>query len=216
MKSMLVIGLGRFGHYLALNLAELGNEVMVVDKDEDRVQQLTPYVTASLIGDCQDEDVLRSLGVGNFDVCFVCISNDFQSSLETSCMLKELGAKYVVSKADRENQSKFLLKIGADEVLHTEKSMARRTAIRFSAKNAFDYIELTPEYAIFEIEAPTEWIGRSVADAKVRAKHNINIIGIRTGDHIEPLLSPDYVFKKSEHLVIAGSKKDAIRIMSKK
>ena len=123
MRSMLVIGLGRFGTHLAKNLIQLNNEVMVVDKDEESVSRLEPYVTQAQIGDCADGEVLQALGVGNFDVCFVCISDDFQSSLEITCLLKEMGARYVVSKADREIHAKFLLKVGADAIVHPERDM---------------------------------------------------------------------------------------------
>lgn len=129
MRSMLVIGIGRFGKHLAAKLAELGNEVMVVDQDEERVGGILDAVTTAQIGDCMDEAVLRSLGVRNFDVCFVCIGNNFQSSLEITSLLKELGAKHVVSKTDREIHAKFLLRNGADEVIFPERDMAQRAAV---------------------------------------------------------------------------------------
>jgi trk system potassium uptake protein TrkA len=216
MKSMLVIGLGRFGRHLALKLMELGNEVMVVDVDEEAVEKVAPYVTSSHIGDCQDCDVLGDLGVNNYDVCFVCISNDFQGSLEVTFALKELGAKYVVARADRDTQTKFLQKIGADEVIHPEKEMAQRTAVKYSAKNSFDYIELTPEYGIFEITAPMSWFGKTVEQVDVRSKYNVNIIGIKKNGKITPLVNKDYVFSSEEHLIIAGAKKDGLRLSDKK
>lgn len=216
MKSMLVIGLGRFGRNLSTKLSELGNEVMVIDKDEERVARMAPIVTASQIGDCQDADVLKALGVANYDICFVCVSDDFQCSLEVSSMLKEMGARYVVARADRENQTKFLKKIGADEVIHTERDMAVRAAVKYSARNAFDYIELTPEYSIFEIETPTEWLGKSVSDVGVRNKYNVNVIGVKENGEIIPLTRADHIFSKKEHLIIAGTKKDSIRLMDKK
>ena len=145
MRSILIIGLGRFGKHLALKLMELGNEVMIVDKDEDVVNKLASQVTRALVGDCMEEGVLESLGVSNFDLCFVCISDDFQSSLEITSILKELGAPCVISKTDRDIHAKFLLKIGADHVIYPERDMAQRAAFKYSAKNAFDYIELTPE-----------------------------------------------------------------------
>jgi trk system potassium uptake protein TrkA len=215
MKSILVIGLGRFGRHLSFKLMELGNEVMVIDKDEEAVERVAPSVTAARIGDCQDLDVLKELGVNNFDICFVCISNDFQGSLEVTYALKELGAKHVVARADRDAQTKFLEKIGADEVIHPEKEMAQRTAVKYSARNSFDYIELTPEYAVFEIQPPEDWIGKTVAEADVRTKHRVNIIGIKTNGFITPMVSADHVFTKEEHLIIAGMKKDALRLSDK-
>ncbi len=217
MKSMLVIGAGRFGRHLSIKLTELGNEVLVVDKDEARVTPLAPYVTTAQVADCQDEDVLRDLGVTNFDVCFVCVSGDFQSSLEITCILKELGAKYVVSKTDREKQGKFLEKIGADEIIHAEKDMAQRVAARYSVKNIFDYIELSPDYAVAEIQVPGEWVGHSVHQLEIRKKDEVNILGYKNGDgKLTPLMRANHLFAKDEHLLIAGLKKDVSRIASRK
>jgi trk system potassium uptake protein TrkA len=144
MRTMLVIGAGRFGSKLAVKLKELGNEVMLVDVNEEAVQKLAPFVTRVQIGDCMDRDVLAELGVRNFDVCFVCISDNFQSSMEITSLLKELGAPYVVAKSDREIHAGLLKKIGADDVVYPERDMAQRTAVRYSARGAFDYIELSP------------------------------------------------------------------------
>jgi trk system potassium uptake protein TrkA len=212
---MLVIGLGHFGRHLAIKLAELGNEVMVVDKDEDAVNRIASKVTRAQIGDCMDADVLNSLGVGNFDICFVCISDNFQSSLEITSLLKEMGAKLVVSKTDRDIHAKFLKKIGADEVIYPERDMAQRTAMRFSAKNAFEYFEFTPEYAIFEILVPENWVGKSIAALNVRSRHNISVIGIKNKDHVIPIMDPDYILKKDEHLIITGCKRDLLGMIDK-
>lgn len=214
MKSFLVIGLGRFGRHLTRYLLELGNEVMVLDKDEEKVAKVAGMATAACVGDCQDEQVLESLGVRNFDVCFVCVKNDFQSSLEATATLKELGAKCVVARADQEKQIKFLKKIGADFVIHTEMDMAVRAAMRFSARNAFDYFELTPKFAVFEIETPVEWEGKTVMEMDVRRRYNVNILGVKNGDEVEPLLDPHYRFVADSHLIIAGSKDSGIQLMN--
>ncbi|MBD5148598.1 MAG: TrkA family potassium uptake protein [Oscillibacter sp.] len=214
MKSFLVIGLGRFGWHLAKRLVELGNEVMVVDQDEEQVARMASVVTAACVGDCRDEQVLAALGIRNFDVCFVCVRDDLQCSLEATNNLKELGAKCVVARADNENQIKFLKKIGADFVIHTEMDMAYRSAIRFSARNAFDYFELTPKYAVFEIETPIAWEGRTVLDVDVRRKYNVNILGVKNGDEIEPLLNPEYRFQPDAHLIVAGDRAAAARLMN--
>ncbi|SFP74789.1 trk system potassium uptake protein TrkA [Oscillibacter sp. PC13] len=213
MKSFLVIGLGRFGRHLTTRLMELGNEVMVVDREEERVAPLASIATAACVGDCQDEQMLASLGVGNFDVCFVCVRDDFQCSLEVTAALKDLGAKCVVARADREKQIKFLKKIGADHVIHTEMDMAFRVAMRFSARNAFEYFELTPKYAVFEIETPTDWAGKTAAEIDVRRRYNVNILGIKQGDEIEPLLDPEYRFQPDTHLIVAGNKDAGLRLM---
>ena len=214
MKSFLVIGLGRFGRHLTRSLIDLGNEVMVLDKDEEKVAKVAGMATAACVGDCQDEQVLESLGVRNFDVCFVCVKNDFQSSLEATATLKELGAKCVVARADQEKQIKFLKKIGADFVIHTEMDMAVRAAMRFSARNAFDYFELTPKFAVFEIETPVEWEGKTVMEMDVRRRYNVNILGVKNGDEVEPLLDPHYRFVADSHLIIAGSKDSGIQLMN--
>lgn len=216
MRTMLIIGAGRFGSNLAVKLSQLGNEVMLVDVNEEAVHKLAPFVTRVQIGDCMDKDVLSELGVRNFDVCFVCISDNFQSSMEITSLLKEQGAPYVVAKSDREIHAELLKKIGADDVVYPERDMAQRTAVRYSAKGAFDYIELSPEYAIMEIEVPEEWIGRNVRQLDVRTKHQINVIGVRTGKHIFPMISADHVFDAQEHIIVAGAQKDILKIINKK
>lgn len=216
MRSMLVIGAGRFGTNLAVKLKELGNEVMIVDINEEAVHKLAPFVTRVQIGDCMDQDVLTALGVRNFDVCFVCISDNFQSSMEITSLLKELGAPYVVAKSDREIHADLLKKIGADDVVYPERDMAQRTAVRYSARGAFDYIELSPEYAIMEIVSPEDWVGHNIRDLNVRIKHKINVIGVRTGKHILPLISADHVFDSQEHIIVAGEQKDILKMMNKK
>lgn len=214
MKSFLIIGLGSFGRHLARKLTEHGGEVMVMDIDEEKVADIAPDVTAAYVGDCQDEQVLASLGVPNFDVCFVCVRDDLQSSLEATLTLKELGARCVVARADREKQIKVLKKLGADHVIHTEMDMAHRAAISFSSEHVFDYFELTPKFAVFEMEPLEEWFGKTVAEVDVRRRYNVNILGVKNGDEIEPLLDPNYRFVDDSHLIIAGDKDAALRVMS--
>lgn len=214
MRQMLVIGLGRFGENLAVRLAELGNEVMVVDRDEASVDKIASVVTSAVVGDCMDPSVLAALDVGSFDVCFVCISEDFQSSLEITSLLKDMGAKHIVSKADRDIHAKFLLRIGADEVIHPERDTAQRAAIKYTMGNALNYFELTPEYAIFEITPPKSWQNKSIAELEVRSRYHVNIIGIMKGDNIEPIIDAKYVFRGDEHLVIAGNKKESVKLLN--
>lgn len=213
MKSILVIGMGRFGKHLAVRLAELGSEVMIVDKQEERVNELLALVTRAQIGDCTDENMLRSLGVGNFDTCFVCIGDDFQASLEITSLLKELGAKYVVAKADRAIHEKFLLRNGADEVIHPERDVALRAARKYSTRNVFDFFELTEDFSVFEIAPPESWIGKNIRQISVRTKYNINIIAIKQNGQIIPVTSAEYVFTPTEHLIIAGNTKDGSRLL---
>ena len=178
MKSILVIGIGRFGKHLCQNLVDNENDVMAVDINEDNLEELLPLVTSAKIGDCTKEEVLRSFGVGNFDICFVCIGTKFQSSLEVTNLLKDLGAKYVISKANRDIQAKFLLKNGADEVVYPNRDIAKRMATRVSTNHVYDYVEMG-EYSIYEIEPLDEWIGKSIREVNFRAKYKVSIMGIK-------------------------------------
>ena len=179
MKSILLIGLGRFGRHIAMKLDELNHQVMAIDRNEERVDAILPYVTNAQIGDATKEGFMESLGVRNFDVCIVAIGDNFQSSLEATSLLSELGAKYVVSRAARDVHAKFLLKNGADEVIYPEKQMAEWAAIRYSADHILDYVELDDEHAIFEISVPENWVGRTVGQLDIRNKHNINIMAFK-------------------------------------
>jgi len=179
MKNILLIGVGRFGRHIAMQLSQLGHQVMAVDINEERINDVLPFVTNAQIGDSTNEEFLRTLGIGNFDVCFVTISSNFQNSLETTSLLKELGAKSVVSRAERNVQAKFLLRNGANSVVYPEKQMAKWAAIRYSADHIFDYIEIDEQHAIFEVQVPKEWIGKSVGELDVRRRFGINILGIK-------------------------------------
>lgn len=215
MKSILVIGLGCFGSYLSRNLLSLGNEVMVVDKDEERVKPLLPYAVSAQIGDCTDPDVMETLGIRNFDTCFVCIGNDFQSSLEITSLLKEMGAKYVVSKAGRDVHEKFLLKNGADEVMFPERDIAEKNSMRFSTSNVFDYIELTKDLSIYEIPIIESWIGKSIGDIDIRQKFNLNILAVKQGGLIAALPGASHMFIEGEHIMVLGKADDVNRILKK-
>jgi len=215
MRSILVIGLGRFGRHLATSLTELGNEVMIVDKDETVVSKMAPEVTSAQIGDCEDPVVLKDIGVANFDVCFVCISNNLEASLVITTMLKELGAPKVVTKVSQDIHVKFLLQNGANDVIYPERDMARRTALKYSAQNAFDYIELNNDYGIFEIAPPKSWLGYTVKDINVRQKYHVNVIAYKKDDQIFQLDREKYYFSENEHLIVAGDRKN-FKTLSKK
>ncbi len=208
MKSILIIGLGRFGTYMAKKFTELGNHVMVLDNDEEKINEILPYVTSAQIGDATKTSVLDGIGVDNFDLCVVCVGENFQSSLETTSLLKEAGARYVLSRASTEIQAKFLLRNGADDVVFAEKQMAERLAVKYSADNIFDYIQLTPEYSIYEIPTPCGWEGKTIRDKGVRAKYNLNILGIKLGGTLTPLPPADHVFNAAERLIVMCRKSD--------
>lgn len=215
MKSILIIGLGRFGTHLCQNLAKLNNEIMIVDREEASLEDLLPLVVSAKIGDCTNEKVLKSLGIGNFDICFVCIGDNFQSSLEITSLLKDLGAKYVVSKANRDIHAKFLLRNGADEVIYPDRDIAAKVAVRFSANQVFDYVELADNFSFYETAPLSEWIGRSIREVNVRAAYNTNIIGIKTKDGMRLMPGPDYVFQREEHLMMIGHHDDIEKIVRK-
>lgn len=206
MKSVLVIGAGRFGRHVCKKLNELGHRIMVVDCVEKRVDDVLPYVTKAQIGDSTDEEFLRSLGVRNFDLCIVTIGDNFQNSLETTSLLKELGAPMVVSRAARDVQMKFLLRNGADQVVYPERHMAEWTAIRYSANHVFDYVDLGHEYAILEVEVPKSWIGRRLSDLEIRKKHQINILAFKYGNgELDINVTPEHEFVGNGTLLVLGN-----------
>lgn len=208
MKQILLIGMGRFGKHIAMELNSLGHQVMAVDENEERINEVLPYITNGQIGDSTNEAFLASLGVRNFDVCIVTIGGDFQASLETTCLLKELGAKVVVSRAERDGQAKFLLRNGADEVLYPEKQLAKWTAIRFSSDHILDYISLGEDYAIFEVDLPGNWVGKTVVQVDVRRKYGINIMGVKRGGKLNLSVTPDTQFVEGNTILVLGKYKD--------
>lgn len=216
MKSVLIIGMGRLGRHLALKMTELKNEVVIVDKDADVIEELAPHFTDAQIGDCTNENVLRALGVNNFDICFVTIGDNFQSSLEITSLLKELGAQYVISKARRDIQAKFLLRNGADEVVYPEREVAEKLAIRCSATKVFDRIDLSPDFAIFELPVMRTWIGRDMYSIDVRKRYHLNIIAIKHAGKIMPA-APElaYLFQEGDHVIVAGNPNDLSKFASK-
>lgn len=213
MKTILIIGMGKFGHHLCTNLAELGNEIMIVDEREEVIEDLLPFVTSAKIGDCTNEEVLKSLGIRNFDVCFVCIGTNFQSSLEITSQLKELGAKCVISKANRDIHAKFLLRNGADEVIYPDRDIAEKLAARVSANHVFDYIEITDEYSIYEIPPLPSWIGKGIGELNIRAKYHVNILAIKINGDLNLLPGAAHVIGSDEHLMVLGKKSDVDRIL---
>ena len=204
MKSILLIGLNNFGVYMAKQLRELGHQVMAVDKREDRIDAILPFVTDAQIGDSTSEAFLRSLGVNNYDVCLVAIGNDFQGSLETASLLKELGAKLVVARADREVQAKFLLRNGADEVINPEKQIAEWAAIRYASNHILDYVKLDEDHAIFEITVPRDWVGKTVGEIDIRKRYGINIMAVKDNGHMNLSVTPETVLSGNRTMLVLG------------
>lgn len=206
-KSILLVGVGNFGKHIARKFNELGHDVMAIDQNEERINDVMQIVTSAQIGDSTNEDFLRTLGMDNYDVCIVTIGGDFQSSLETTSLLKELGAKKVVSRAERDGQAKFLLRNGADEIVYPEKQLASWMGIRYSADHILDYIELDGEHAIFEVTVPKEWIGMTVGQLDIRRKYKINIMGIKKNGKITVSISPDTMLTEDKTLMVVGEYK---------
>ena len=213
MKSVLLIGLGRFRLYLAQSLSELGNQVLAVDRDEERVNDALKYVTSAQIGDAANERFIESLGVRDFELCIVSIGEDFRSSLEVTSLLKEHGAPFVLSRATGDSHAKFLLRNGADDVIRMEQHMAHWTAVTYSDDRIFDYMQLSDDYAIYEASLPVSWQGRTVIDLEVRKRYNINILAVKRKGMLTPLDGATHVFSAGETLYILGSRKDMTKFL---
>lgn len=208
MKSVLLIGLGRFGRHMAERLIAEGNEILAVDINEERVNDAIDMVTDAQIGDATNEHFVESLGVRNFDLCVVAIGDNFQSSLEATALLKDCGASLVLARANRDVHAKFLLRNGADHVVYPEKEMAQRLAVKYGNDNIFDYIELTEEYAIYEIPVPDTWVGSSIVEKEVRKKYHISILATKEAGRMNPLPGADHVFRGAETLIVMGHFRD--------
>ena len=215
MKSILIIGIGRFGKHLCMNLAELGNQIMIVDTKEENLSDLLPYVVSAKIGDCTNVEVLKTLGISNFDICFICIGTNFQSSLEITSLVKEMGAKHVVSKATRDIHAKFLLRNGADDVIYPDRDVAEALARRYSANPVFDYIELSEDYSMYEIPPLPDWIGKSLKELDIRNKYQVTIIGSKIGEKVDFLPAADNKITEDQHLMVAGRKEDIDKVLQK-
>lgn len=216
MKSILVIGIGRFGQHLCENLAKHDNQIMAVDISEEKLEPILPYVVSAKIGDCTNEAVLKSLGVGNFDICFICIGNNFQNSLEVTSMIKEMGARFVVSKANRNIHARLLLKNGADQVVYPDRDVAEKAAVRYSGNNVFDYTELADGISIFEIRPLDSWVGKSIKDLNIRRVYGISIIALKNkGGQMKFMPGADYVVERDIHLMVIGNQEDAEKIVKK-
>ena len=193
MKNVLIIGLGRFGRHVAMQLNQLGHEIMAVDWNEERVDKVLPFVTNAQIGDSTNAEFLQSLGIGNYDICFVTIGGSFQNSLETTSLLKELGAKLVISRAERDVQEKFLLRNGA-----------KWASFRYTDDHILDYMEVDASHAIFEVEVPEEWVGKTVGGLDIRKRYNINILAVKNEGEFNIAISPDTYLAENNKLLVLG------------
>ena len=214
MKSILIIGLGRFGRRMAQKLFELHHEVLAVDKDEKRVSDVLAFVTNGQVGDSTDKHFIASLGVRDFDMCVVAIGDDFQSSLETTALLKEMGAPFVLARASREVHAKFLLRNGADDVVYPERQMAEWAAMRYSSDHVFDYMQLTRAYSLYEAAVPSDWVGKSVVELGVRQRYGINVLGIKKDGELDPLPVATHHFQAGENILILGRNEELQKFLN--
>ncbi|OON91477.1 MAG: potassium transporter Trk [Epulopiscium sp. Nele67-Bin002] len=204
-KQFVICGIGRFGRSLAVELAEGGYEVMVVDQSEERIQEISSIVTHAVQADTTDVDIMKSLGIRNFDVAIVSIGKDIQSSIMTTLLLKELGIPYVIAKAKSELHERVLRKIGADRVIQPELEMGRRIATNLISGNILEHIQLSSEYSIIEIPILNEWLNKSIVQIDLRNKYGINVIAIQRQGKIEISPRPDFVFMEGDVLIVVGS-----------
>ena len=213
MKTFLIIGMGTLGHHLCMSLAQYRCQIMIVDNDAQKMEDLLPYVASAKVGDCTNPAMLESLDVPSFDACFVCIGQDFQNSLEVTSLLKDAGAKKVFSRADEDIQAKFLLRCGADHVIYPEKDIARRIARSESSDSIFDFIELSADCAIYEIEVHPKWVGKTIIQLDFRRRYNLSILALKNGDKVTPVTNPDHTFPADEHLYVLGYPEDIKKVI---
>ncbi len=212
MKSFLVIGIGTFAHYLVRELSRSKCEIMIADKAPEPMEDLLPYVVSAKVCDCTNPDVLRSFDIPGFDACFVCVDSNFQVCLEITDQLHELGARRIYSKSDRELEAKFLKRSGADFVIYPDRDAAVRIAVRESSDRIFDFVGISGDYSMCEIEPRREWLGKSVVDLGFRSRYNLNLVAAKNGAKVQPILDPSYVFKEDEHVLVMGSMADIRKI----
>jgi trk system potassium uptake protein TrkA len=208
-KQFVVIGMGRFGQSVARSLAGLGEEVLAVDIDEERINDIAPYVTHAVQADATDEKALAALGIRNFDVAVVTMATDVEASIFITMLCKEMGVNFVVAKAQSELHGKMLCKTGADKVIYPERDMGLRVAHNLSAANILDYIEISGDIRIVEIVSTDEWDGKSLIDLDFRRKYGINIIAIKK-ENGEMNTSPKGadIIEKDDLLIVIGNKEN--------
>ncbi|MEE0930279.1 MAG: TrkA family potassium uptake protein [Acutalibacteraceae bacterium] len=214
MKSILIIGLGRFGSIMADHLEKQGNSVLGIDIIEKRADDAVSFLRNIQIGDATDEKFIESLGVSNFDVCVIAIGGEnFQTVLEITVLLKDYGAKFIVTRANKDVHEKLLLRNGADYVVCADREAAEKLAVKYGTKHVFDYIELTDEYGFYEILTPDNWIGKTISQVEVRTKYNINVIATKSGSQVHPTITPDYLFSRDENIIIMGTEKNVRKLL---
>lgn len=207
-KQFIVIGLGRFGTSVAQTLYSLGNDVLAVDKDEDVIQNIADKVTHAVQVDANDEYSLRALGISNFDVAIISIGSDVQASILSTLLVKELGVKHIITKANDALHAKVLYKIGANRVIFPERDMGVRVAHNLCSSNILDYIELSPDFSIAEIASLEAWHGKSLKELNLRAEYGINVMAIKSNNEINVAPSADEIISNGDVIVAIGDTKE--------
>ena len=215
MISVLLIGMGKFGRTLGEKLLGMGDEVMIVDRNEDAINSLASKYTNALIANCMNEENLASMDVSSFDVCVVAVGDDFQSSLEITSLLKDLGAKRVISRATTDIQRKLLLRMGADEVIYPDMDIAEKLAVRLNSDNVINYIDIDADYSIFEMSVPAKWVGRKLVDVNPRGKFGMNILTVKKGRQVIDSIDGNYVFEESDQIVVFGNTEQILSFTNK-
>lgn len=213
-KQFVIIGLGRFGSSIAKTIYNLGHDVLAIDSDEDKIQEIVDNVTHAVQMDATDENALKTLGIRNFDVAVVTIGSNIQASIMVTLLVKELGVKYIVAKGTSDLQAKVLYKIGADRVILPEQDMGVRVAHNLVASNILDFIELSSEYSMVEVRPLDEWYNKSLKDIRIRGDYGINVVAIKNEHNINVSPSADYVIKNTDVLVALGSSEDLSKFES--
>lgn len=212
MKQFVIIGCGRFGTSVATSLYSLGYDVLAIDKDEERIQDISDRVTHAVQADAVDEHTLKTLGIRNFDIAVVSIGSDIQSSIMAALLAKDLGVKTVIAKAQNEIHGKVLYKIGVDRVVFPERDMGVRVAHNLVSSNILDYIELAPDYSIVEITALEDWEGKSLKELRLPTKYGINVMAIKHGKDINISPYADDVIMPGDVLIVIGNNDDLRKI----
>lgn len=218
MKTILIIGLGKFGMHMAQKFIDKGHEVMAIERDETRADNAASLIQQILIGDATEERLMQSVGVSDFDLVVVALGNDFQSTLEITVLLKDLGCKYIIARATSDKHKKLLLRNGADHVVYAEREAAERLAVIHGDDNVFNFVELTPEVGIYEVVVPSAWCGKSIQDLDIRNVYNVSVLATKdkVTDRLLPLPSARYIFEAGEHVMVMGSMEDVENLNRKK
>lgn len=211
-NDFVVFGLGKFGKSVAQTLADNGKEVLAIDTMEEVIQDVSDIVTHAVQADVTDADALKALGVGNFDVAVIAISNNLQASIMSTILAKEMGVPYIIAKAQNDIHKRVLEKVGADKVIFPEREIGVRIANNLISENFVDYIELSDDYSIVETAVLDEWVGNSLKDINMRVNYGINVMAIRKGESISITPGPDLILQSSDILVVIGANSDLRKI----